>query len=377
MQNKLLKNEKGSITLFVLLAILFFLIVIFSLFITSSNKNTIQSSEIDKIKEEYQESVDNIDQIYSDTASKNITNYLKIGDYVNYTPDTNTAGYTTDKLSESITGSTDNTSIIKQDNLKWRIMNIDASGRVDLISETPTNQDVYFDGARGYNNGVYVINDICKSLYSNSSLGIIARNLDLKDIEDKMNDAGRTARDNYNKDSSMGPQYGHTKTYGSGDNQYPELYARENGSGINTKTVKTDGIDVNEDGYSEPTTTETSSIAEEGLLVTQTYYHMSSPSSYFEDQEFYDMIFNTERDYWLASRYANCHLGFAHFGLRYVTNSYFGGYELFYSYGFTFNTSFCLRPVVSLSSDIQITPVENADGNSPENMHQISKKIAK
>ena len=70
MQKKIFKSEKGSITLFVLLAILFFLIVMFSIFINSSNKNMIQSSEIDKIKEEYQESVDNIDQIYDDTASK-------------------------------------------------------------------------------------------------------------------------------------------------------------------------------------------------------------------------------------------------------------------------------------------------------------------
>ena len=70
MQKKIFKSEKGSITLFVLLAILFFLIVIFSLFMNSSNKNVIQNSEIDKIKEEYQESVNNIDQIYNDTVSK-------------------------------------------------------------------------------------------------------------------------------------------------------------------------------------------------------------------------------------------------------------------------------------------------------------------
>lgn len=65
MLKKFLKNEKGSITLFVVAAILFFLIVVFSMFMTSSNKSRIQTSEIDKIKEEYQESVENIDQIYA------------------------------------------------------------------------------------------------------------------------------------------------------------------------------------------------------------------------------------------------------------------------------------------------------------------------
>ena len=70
MRKRMLKNEKGSITLFVLLAILFFVIIVFGLFISSSNKNVIQSSELDKIKEEYQESINNINQIYNDTVSK-------------------------------------------------------------------------------------------------------------------------------------------------------------------------------------------------------------------------------------------------------------------------------------------------------------------
>ena len=258
---------------------------------------------------------------------------IKVGDYVNYEPDANETGYTTDKLSSDITGSSSNKSAITQDDLKWRILNIDASGRVDLISETPTSQTVYFQGARGYNNGVYVINDICKSLYSNNSLGITARSLDLKDIEDKMNATGKAKRDGY----ANAVQYGKTKTYGSGYNQYPNLYAQENGSGINTEKVKTDGIDVNADGYSSPTT-EDSSTANEGLTVTQTYYYFSNtPSSYFDDQEFHDMVFNTGSYYWLASRDANCDSPDATFGLRSVNNSSLSGNYMFNSHGNTNN----------------------------------------
>ena len=296
---------------------------------------------------------------------------IEVGDYVNYEPDANAEGYTTDKLSESITGSTDNTSAIKQDSLKWRILNIDASGRVDLISEMPTSQTVYFSKARGYNNGVYVINDICRSLYSNSSLGIEARSIDLKDIEDKMNTEGKIARDGYiNSESET--KYGETETYGSGYNQYPILYAQENGSGINTEKVKTDGIDVNADGYSSPVQ-EDSSTANEGLTVTQTYYYMSSPSAYFDDQEFYDMVFNTGSYYWLASRYATCNSTYANFGLRHVDNSDLNGNGMFSSLGFTGGYSRYLRPVVSLGSDIQITPCTGE--NSSSNMHQIGKKL--
>ena len=72
MQKKILKNEKGSITLFVILAILFFLIVVFSVFMSSSNKNRIQASELDKIKEEYEKDVNNIDEIYDEIASNEL-----------------------------------------------------------------------------------------------------------------------------------------------------------------------------------------------------------------------------------------------------------------------------------------------------------------
>ena len=65
-------KETGAITLFVLLAMLFFLIVIFSMFMSSSNKYLSQTSEIDKIKEEYDQSVNNIDQIYNETLSENL-----------------------------------------------------------------------------------------------------------------------------------------------------------------------------------------------------------------------------------------------------------------------------------------------------------------
>ena len=65
-------KETGAITLFVLLAMLFFLIVIFSMFMSSSNKYLSQTSEIDKIKEEYEQSVNNIDQIYNETLSENL-----------------------------------------------------------------------------------------------------------------------------------------------------------------------------------------------------------------------------------------------------------------------------------------------------------------
>ena len=88
---------------------------------------------------------------------------IQVGDYINYTPDSASA-YSSSKLAESITGSSDNTSDLTQDTLTWQVLRIYDDGAMDLIG-TPTNQSVYFSNSLGYNNGVYVMNDICESLY--------------------------------------------------------------------------------------------------------------------------------------------------------------------------------------------------------------------
>ena len=367
MNKSKLKNEKGSITLFVLLAILFFLIVIFSVFMVSSNKKQAQTSEIDKIKQEYEKAVDNIDQIYDETLSKNLSNILKVGDYVNYTYDTKAEGY---NLKAAKSGY-DNDQIVNQKSgMKWRILNIHPDGRVDLIGDiSSSDQTVNFKGALGYNNGVYLLNDICKELYSNSTLGVEARSVDLEDIESQMNEEGIAARDAY---TSYGVQYGNTKTYTGSYGNYPNLYAQENGSGINTETVKEDGIGVSEDGYTSPTT-ETSSKAN-SLTVTQSFYFLSdTPASYFKDYNgsssiVRDMLFNTGTDYWLAFRCASCFSTGASFGLCIVNSSNLSG-----DYVFTTSTDSRVRPVVSLDIKQIELCTKKADGadTTIEHMHQI------
>lgn len=54
-----------------------------------------------------------------------------------------------------------------------------------------------------------------------SQFGEKVRNLTIEDIEEQMNETGKTVRNNY-KDNSSGTQYGSTKTY-NGQNKYPNL----------------------------------------------------------------------------------------------------------------------------------------------------------
>ena len=143
-----------------------------------------------------------------------------------------------------------------------------------------------------------------------SQFGEKVRNLTIEDIEEQMNETGKTVRNNY-KNNSSGTQYGSIKTY-NGQNKYPNLYALENGSGIDTEKVKDNGIGVSEEYYKEPTE-EKSEITSSELTVTQTYYRMNFQRDYLKKPEVYDMIF--EGCYWLASRYVDCNEDGAYFGL--------------------------------------------------------------
>lgn len=68
---KILKEEKGSITLFVLIAMLFFVMYIVGLYMLSANSEGSQIAEVARIKEIYEQDVNNIDDVYNTLERKN------------------------------------------------------------------------------------------------------------------------------------------------------------------------------------------------------------------------------------------------------------------------------------------------------------------
>ena len=101
---------------------------------------------------------------------------IKVGDYVSYTPDTATEKtYDADKLKK---GGYTSTQTVKKEDLNWRVLRKNDDGSIDLIGDATSNS-FYFSGSLGYNNGVYLLNDICKELYSNSTHHITARSVNL------------------------------------------------------------------------------------------------------------------------------------------------------------------------------------------------------
>lgn len=68
---KRLKQEKGSATLFVLLAMLFFVMYLVGMYIYSSNAEATQLEEMQVIKETYEQGVNDIDDIYETLIQNN------------------------------------------------------------------------------------------------------------------------------------------------------------------------------------------------------------------------------------------------------------------------------------------------------------------
>ena len=285
---------------------------------------------------------------------------IQIGDYVNYTYDIDSASssYT---LESKYSGYSSNQTIAQTTGLTWKVLNVDKENdTVDIISTNPTSSTVTFANILGYNNGPYLMNEICKAQYSNKTLGVNARSINLLDMEKQLTAAGIKSRNEYNKGSSTYAQYGTTKTYTS-NTKYPSLYANQKGAGPNIKEAEaskkitqpdtTKGNDPYEESKpiatTEPTTDNTSGTGNP-LTVTQTYYNIAIDNTNYGTAS---SILANSTPFWVAARYVYTISGNASFGLRYAYAYTYGCY-MFRSNGNTYSYDYALRPVVSLPSSL-------------------------
>lgn len=287
---------------------------------------------------------------------------IKIGDYIEYKFDTVEQGYT---ISSTQSGASNSQTINQNSDIKWRILNIYKDGRVDIIADVPsTSQTFNLAGALGYNNGVYLLNDICKKLYSNKSLNTEARSINMEDIDNLINETAKKVRDESVLDEV---QYLKTKKYDI-DKTYPELYALEKGSGIDSENVKTQGVDLSENGYNMPTN-KTKANAKNQLTMTRTYYVLEGKNEYFYNNEVCELLFKEGNNYWLSSRYAATST-YGHFGIRIINNNELTGDGIINTYGLEEEKAHYIRPIVTLNNNVKIIPCDG--GNSSTNMHKIS-----
>ena len=243
---------------------------------------------------------------------------IKIGDSVNYTYDS-AGSYS---LSSTYSGYSSNQTIAQTTGLTWKVLNVDKENdTVDIISTNPTSSTVYFSNILGYNNGPYLMNEICKAQYSNKTLGVEARSINLLDMEKHLTSTGITNRNAY-KYNSATAKYGTTKTYTS-YTKYPSLYANQKGAGPNVSSITqpdtTKGNDPYEEskpivpkGTTEPTNDSTYGTGSP-LTVTQTYYYIPINDTNYGTAS---SILANGTPFWVAARYGDTGSDNASFGLR-------------------------------------------------------------
>lgn len=295
---------------------------------------------------------------------------INVGDYVDYTPSTKESIYPKEELSSVYTGSDKNSSDLVQDSLKWQVLNIHQDGSIDLIG-TPTSQYLYLYGARGYNNGVYILNDICERLYSNQVHKIKARSINLEDFENNLTDTGKNARNN---------NYNMQKTY-TDYYWYPNLYENENGSGVNITEggeLKTNGITNSEKSTLDISTNVQSKKATESVLsLTQTYYNIEISEENFGNAS--EVVGNSA--YWIATRSIYCGTD-ATFMILCLARDEKDSISSVIAQTYGFRRSFLykssnisyydyrkIRPVITIEPDIEIIRCNGI--NNLSNMHTI------
>ena len=281
---------------------------------------------------------------------------IQIGDSVNYTYDS-AGSYS---LASTYSGYSSNQTIAQDTTLTWQVLNVDKeNSTVDLVSVMPTSNTVGFRGILGYNNGPYIMDKICETLYSNNSLGIKARSIDLLDMEKQLTAAGIAERNAYQYDSTTA-KYGTTKTYTS-NTKYPSLYANQKGAGVdvaevNASTITQPDITKGNDPYEESkaiATTEPTADSTYGtgnpLTVTQIYYNISINETNYGKAA---SVLSRYKYFWVAARFVYTRSNYARFGLH-QAGTYTDGDGVFDSDADSYaSNSWGLRPVVSLPSSL-------------------------
>ena len=211
---------------------------------------------------------------------------LQVGDIINYNPSGTYKWqqvYASDDKTESDDVTLSSESGGDFNVSQWRVLSIDkATGTVEMVPATIASGTVRLQGAQGYNNAVYLLNEACSKLYGNEEKGIKARSIKEEDFVKaggtKWTEA-RAAYTNTDVNVAYGNQY--TSAYTS-DKKYPTMYKKENNSVIDG-SKKTDGYSQSEQnaliGRTDESATRGYLPAGTSIQPYQTYYYTDRHSA--------------------------------------------------------------------------------------------------
>ena len=255
-----------------------------------------------------------------------INDTIRVGDYVDYKPVNSNDSYV---LRKELSGYVKDQTLYKKAT-KWVVLNINNDGSVDLISEKALpidnrNNLLNLTGYKGYNNGVYILNELCNKIYG--SYYAPGRNLNIDDIEQNLTDL-------WKPNLYVAPGTDNNYVEYNTNTFVPAVY-------LNHLARSEKGSLIVEDEISE----------EDNLEINVDYWTQE-----FEEKNFKNIYFkifmNQKYSQWLSSRYINSFDSYALFGLSNITNNRVDGNLLYSSINDTFTSSNALRPIVNTKNAI-------------------------
>ena len=348
-------SEKG-VTLIVIAIIVIVVLILMGIIIVKTMKN---NEATQKGKETEIGMKTNIKLVMVDEFSNDNTGEIKIGDYVKYTPTkvtlTNTspiiqnlAKYSgnTDEMYNKTTGTNP---ISQETTLKWRVLDKTPEGEIRLISEQPTESEVMLGGAKGYNNGVKLLDDFCKELYSNTNLATNVQNLKIEDIEGKLTSEILSRVHEYYKTYPF-------PAYPTERSEYPKIWEQEIGSTING-ILQNGTLDLSEqeEYISEGVVDTAISITGYNTFWIRGFGNGNN-DQFVEDIYYQLFLGNSSKhyEYWLSSRAVETYNTGALFSIGWVFSGVVGGSSMQLSGAYTGHANE-VRPVVTLKSGVKIT----------------------
>ena len=266
-----------------------------------------------------------LDDIVKPNDESEIKDKINIGDYIEYRPIE-----TILTLEKDYSGS--NNIKLETINTNWQILDINDKAEITLISEEPIN-NVSLKGSLGYNNGVYLLNDLCYKLYSSNDSKYV-RNLNIEDIEKYLD----TDVWNYDIQSNY-------KTYIS-NLYYPTIWSKEknviiDNTNINGTLNKSESVELsNLNSYKETTLS---------LTTKNNYWSSSLIENNFKDKEMYKLLIKNEL---LSTRYTSTEEDNIEWGLIGIKDSSVIKNKLYSSDNVNKEITGYLRPIITLKDSV-------------------------
>lgn len=319
---------------------------------------------------------------------------LGVGDQVNYDPTLNAAEGTTTYTSYSATNaSSDKNSgrtsgydsdqsfdaaTYKNAGFKWRVLDV-KNGKIRLIADTDVGPgdysesatSYYLKGSAGYINGVAELNAIC-SIFGHGKGADSATSITVGDVNGITGYDPAIAKYNEGQWGEYGSKVKYTRGSGnalssvatngktwSGNKTFTNYFA--DGSKTLSTLAENSSTPQITSTYYDKSYNESDELSKSGVLKENGRfcepYELIFGNYEYNVSNNYDRSFKGTREhsYWLASECMTANNGHAYWGLRGVYGAGVGSsLGLFYSNGYESDDYYGVRPVVSLSSNVNI-----------------------